>query len=150
MRFRIAHIKFLTCWSQWPRGLNRRSAAFRLLRLWVRIPLVIWMSVSCECCVLSERGLCDELLTLLVESYRMWCVVVCDLETSWMRRPKPRWAVSPKKKYIFLQLRWRIRITPKYVCLLVDPCLVIHSVDVKWQLREAVSFRPVQIIFLFC
>ena len=24
--------------SQWPRGLRRRSAAARLLRLWVRIP----------------------------------------------------------------------------------------------------------------
>ena len=26
------------CRSQWPRGLRRRSAAARLLRLWVRIP----------------------------------------------------------------------------------------------------------------
>jgi hypothetical protein len=25
-------------WSEWPRGLRRRSAAARLLRLWVRIP----------------------------------------------------------------------------------------------------------------
>jgi len=38
------------------------------------------MSVSCECCVLSGRGLCDELVTRLEESYRLWCVVVCDLE----------------------------------------------------------------------
>jgi len=27
------------------------------------------------------RGLCDELITLPEESYRLWCVVVCDLET---------------------------------------------------------------------
>ena len=27
------------CWSQWPRGLRRRSAAARPLSLWVRIPL---------------------------------------------------------------------------------------------------------------
>jgi hypothetical protein len=26
------------CWSQWPRGLRRRSAAVRVLELWVRIP----------------------------------------------------------------------------------------------------------------
>jgi hypothetical protein len=32
--------------------------------------------------VLSGRGLCDELITRLEESYRMWRVVVCDLETS--------------------------------------------------------------------
>jgi len=40
------------------------------------------MSVSCECCVLSGRGLCVELITLAQESYRLWCVVVCDVETS--------------------------------------------------------------------
>ena len=68
--------------SQWPRGLRRRSAAARLLRLWVRIPQWAWMSVCCDCCVLSARGLCDELVTRSEESYRMWCVVVCDLETS--------------------------------------------------------------------
>ena len=32
------------------------------------------------CCVLSGRGLCDELITRPEESYRLWCVVVCDLE----------------------------------------------------------------------
>jgi len=37
------------------------------------------MSVYCECCVLSGRGLCDELITRPEESYRLWCVV-CDLE----------------------------------------------------------------------
>jgi hypothetical protein len=35
-------------------------------------------------CVLS--GLCDGLITRLEESYRLWCVLVCDLETSRMRR----------------------------------------------------------------
>jgi len=36
--------------------------------------------VCCECCVLSGRGLCDELITRPEESYQLWCVVVCDLE----------------------------------------------------------------------
>jgi len=40
-----------------------------------------------ECCALSGRGLCDGLITRPEESYRLWCVVVCDLETSRMRRP---------------------------------------------------------------
>jgi hypothetical protein len=31
----------------------------------------------CKCCVLLGRGLCDELITLPEESYRLWCVVVC-------------------------------------------------------------------------
>jgi hypothetical protein len=38
--------------------------------------------VCCECCVLSGRVLCDELITRPEESYRLWRVVVCDLETS--------------------------------------------------------------------
>ena len=32
--------------------------------------------------MLSGRGLCDELITRPEESYRLCCVVVCDLETS--------------------------------------------------------------------
>ena len=67
--------------SQWPRGLKRRSAVARLLRLWVRFPPMAWISVCCECSALSDRGLCDELMTRAEESYRLWCVVVCDLET---------------------------------------------------------------------
>jgi len=67
--------------------LRRRSMAARLLRLWVRIPPGAWMFVSCECCVLSSRGHCDEPIIRPEESHRLWCVVVCDLETSWMRRP---------------------------------------------------------------
>jgi len=34
--------------------------------------------------VLSGRVLCDELITRPEDSYLLWCVVVCDLETSWM------------------------------------------------------------------
>jgi hypothetical protein len=45
------------------------------------------MSVVRVECVLLGRGLCDELITRLGDSYRLWCVVVCDLETSRMRRP---------------------------------------------------------------
>jgi len=36
---------------------------------------------------LSGRGLCDELITRPEESYRLCCVVVCDLETSRMGAP---------------------------------------------------------------
>jgi len=75
--------------SQWPRGLRRRSAAARLLRSWVRISTGAWKFVCCECCVLSGRGLCDDLIPRPEESYRLWCVVVCDLEISRMRMPWP-------------------------------------------------------------
>jgi len=93
------------CRSQGPRGLRGRSAAARLLRSWVRIPQWAWMFVCCECCVLSGRGLCDELITRPEESYRVWCVVVCDLETSRKRRPWPALGRSATKK---------------------NPCIIIH------------------------
>ena len=43
--------------------------------------------VCCECRVLSGRGICDELITRPEESYRLCCVVVCDLETSRIGAP---------------------------------------------------------------
>jgi len=87
--------------SQWPHGLRRRSTAARLQRLWVRIPPGAWVSVCCE---LSGGGLCDKLITRPEESYRLWCVVVCDLETSRMRRPWPALGRSAtgKQKYLYL------------------------------------------------
>ena len=79
------------------RGLRHRSAAIRLLRLWFRIPQGDGV---CLLLVLSGRGLWDQLLTRPEESYRLWSVVVCDLETSWMRRPWPtgRWCAKRKNE----------------------------------------------------
>jgi len=71
--------------SQRPRSLRCRSAAARQLRVWVRIPLGARMSVCCDYCVFSGRGLCVGLITRPEESYLLSYVVVCDLETSWMR-----------------------------------------------------------------
>jgi hypothetical protein len=69
-----------------PSGIRRRFAAAHLLRLWVWILLVAWMFVCCECYVLSGRGLCNELITYPEESYWLGCIVMCDLETSRMKR----------------------------------------------------------------
>jgi len=54
--------------------------------------------------VLSGRGLRDELITHPEEPYRLWCVVVCDLETSWMRRPWPTGGCRAKNKLFVLLL----------------------------------------------
>ena len=66
---------------------GERPAAAHLLKSWVRIPRGAWIFVCCDCRVLSGRGLCDELITHPEESYRLCCVVVCDLETSRMDAP---------------------------------------------------------------
>jgi len=62
-------------------GLSVRSHAE--MRVW--IPLGAWMFVvCCQAEVSATRwSLCPE------ESYRLRCVVVCDLETSRMMRPRP-------------------------------------------------------------
>ena len=75
--------------SRWqrPRSLRGGSAAALMLGLWVRIPPGAWMSVSCECCVLSGRGLCVVLITRPEECYRV-CLTGYDHESSIMRRPK--------------------------------------------------------------
>jgi hypothetical protein len=72
-----------------PCGLKRRSAAARLLGLWVRISPGAWRSLSCEYCVLSGWGLCDGLITPQSSPTGCVCLVVCDLETSKKRRPRP-------------------------------------------------------------
>jgi hypothetical protein len=56
------------------------------------------MPVSCECCVLSGRGLSEGPIPLPEELYRLWCVTVCDLETSEMRRPWPALGCGAKEK----------------------------------------------------
>ena len=68
-------------------SVGERPQAAHLLRSWVRIPPGAWIFVCCECRVLSGRGPCDELITRPEESYRLCCVVVCDLETSRMGAP---------------------------------------------------------------
>jgi hypothetical protein len=60
-----------------PSVLRRRSAGACLLRLLVRIPPGAWVSVVGVVCY-TGRSLCDELITRSDETYRLWCVVVCD------------------------------------------------------------------------
>jgi hypothetical protein len=86
------------------------------------------MFVCYECCVLSGRGLCDELITRPEEPYRLWRVVVCDRETSDTRRLKPatglyeiqpQWVVTPRKQTnnSSISLQWHLLIFP-FSCLI--------------------------------
>ena len=67
--------------SEWPRGLTRRSAAARLLEM----PEGMDVCVLRVLCVV--RSLCEGLITRPEKFYRVWGVVVWDIETSKMRRP---------------------------------------------------------------
>jgi hypothetical protein len=66
--------------SQWPRGLTRESAAARVLGLRVRMQPKAWMSVCCECCLLSGRSVCEGPIPRPQKSYRVWCARVCVAE----------------------------------------------------------------------
>jgi len=110
---------------QWPRCLRRRSTTARPLRFWVRIPPEAWMFVCCEGCLSSGRILCGGFITRPEGSYRLWLVVVCDLETSKMRRLKPAaglWKIQPKDynakktKNIFSQVANGCRLIKYHRC----------------------------------
>ena len=70
--------------------------------------------------MLSGRGLCDELITRPEESYRLWCVVVYDLETSRIGAP-----------YIYDLSNLRVNRS------LVDECVIRIN-------KEAVLSYPLQ------
>jgi hypothetical protein len=69
--------------------------------------------------VLSGRGLCDELITRPEESYRLWYVVVCDLETSRIGAP-----------YIYDISNLRVKESPKHSS---NP---ITGLDRPWDFQE--------------
>jgi len=72
---------------------------------------------------LSGRGLCDELITRPEESYRLCCVVVCDLETSIMGAP-----------YIYDISRLRVKVLFLIYIQLANP-RVLRSVAL-WNYSE--------------
>jgi hypothetical protein len=78
--------------SQWPRGRRRRSPT----AIVGRIPPGAWMFVCCMC-LLSGRGLWDELITRPEESYQLWRVAVCDQETSWYEEVTARVGMHSQK-----------------------------------------------------
>jgi len=60
---------------------------------------------------LSGRGLCDELIIRPEESYRLCCVVVCDLETSRIGAP-----------YIYDISRLRVKCFEIKIILVINSC----------------------------
>ena len=75
-------------------GMKRKCTAAARCKTWVcgrslagiarSNPAGAWLSVSCDFCVLSGRGLCDGPITCPRESYRLClgvCVIECDQTT---------------------------------------------------------------------
>jgi len=79
------------------------------------------MCVCCESCVLSGRSLCDELITRPEESHRLRCIVMCDLETSRMRRLWPALGHSATKK-----IKDQLLTSRAVVSLMTGPFTVLY------------------------
>jgi len=77
--------------------------------------------------VLSGRGLCDELITRPEESYRMCCVVVCDLETSRMGAPYIYIYIYDISRLRVNILRSEINIFHKFVLWSLLKILIFES-----------------------
>ena len=77
--------------------LRRGCAVARLLGLQVRIP-----PAGMDVCILWKfcvvRGFCDGPIPRPEESYRLWRVILWDLETSRKRRPWPALGCCARKK----------------------------------------------------
>jgi hypothetical protein len=97
--------------------LRCRSTAPHLLILWVRIPQVYGSFLFWFLCFVRE-SFCNELITRPEESYRMWCVVVCDLETLWMRNPWPNggWFIKNKEFVVLCRIRPTLSVAVDIVC----------------------------------
>jgi len=82
----------------------------------------------CLLWVLSGRGLCDELIILPEESYRLWYVVVCDLEISWMRRPWPTGGCCARKQnWCPVVWKWVRPMAPAVSCWPLTVEARVHS-----------------------
>ena len=103
-----------------------------------------WIFVCCECRVLSGRGLCEELITRSEESYRLYCVVLCDLETSGMGAPYIYIYI-----YIYIYDIRRLRFKFLYLHLFNIKCehTCLH-IDQTAQVRLVCSKRQTPFVIL--
>jgi len=96
-------------------------------------------------CVLSGRDLCDELITRLEESYWLWCVIVCALETSWMRRPWPTGrggggALGPKTNKQKKHSRWaKSALSSEHDCDMISNDAVF-SLSEDWNGLKVIGY----------
>jgi hypothetical protein len=87
--------------------------------------------VSVVC--LSGRGLCDGLITRPEESYRLWCILVCDLEASRMRRPWSALVCYSREKHSHSNA-WVMHL-PIYLKHVIRMffCNVVTVFSVEWE-----------------
>jgi hypothetical protein len=106
--------------SHWPRSLKRGSAAACLLEFWFQICPGSWMSVYCECCVLSVEVSASG--WPLIQGSPAECVhacnIECDCEALIMRRPWPaRGCYAMGEKNVEKWLNYCYRLAHTFLCV---------------------------------
>jgi hypothetical protein len=109
------------------------------------------VTVSYNFCVLSGRVLYDKPITRTEESYRLCCVIVCDLETSRMRQSWPALDCFTKGKSLVLSLKnvdcrgigCFIRHKTKHLkhFLFSKISILVHKIHKKTGISEITSFQ---------
>ena len=143
-------------WRHWPTNANPSGRAVSGVRL---RPLASWdcgfeshagalVSVSCEFCLLSDRGTCVGVITRPEESCWVWCVSECGRETSIVGGPGPLWGpVAPWKKRIYERNRKPSKsghIFPWYIRYSII-ILKIKYPDIYWQFKLCVRIPSVPV-----
>ena len=100
------------------------------------------MFVCCDCCVLSGRGLCDELITRSEESYRLWCVVVCLVK---MRSHTQSVVIEPNRRWITGSISYKPLISDLSVLRVCNKTGGIIKGDIKKMIRQTNDLHTTKI-----
>jgi hypothetical protein len=105
------------------------------------------MFVCCVCCVLSVRGLCDELITSPEEFYRPGPSLWVIKKSREMGGHSPRWAAEPEKIIIINYNKVSVlRLQPVCECLYRvhknDAFLVVHSTSTPSRSSDEMGLEP--------
>ena len=109
---RTLKVKYLSSWPRWLHGLRLRSAAaFRDLGFESRWGA--WMSLCCECCVLSGSGLCDgPISSRRVLPSVCVCVCVCVCHWVWSDATVTLYTYNDYVEEMTYNVTWRrVRVT---------------------------------------
>jgi hypothetical protein len=82
-------VNHVVYWSRWPRNLRRWSETTWFVGPRVQIPLRAWIFVPCLCCVVCGFATSWSLVQRSHIRCVFVCLIVCDLETSKIKRPRP-------------------------------------------------------------
>ena len=110
------------------------------------------MSVCCECCVLSGRGLCVGLITRSEESYRLWCVWVRSWSLDNEKALAHWWLLRQNKRKLLLinfscwtSINWKL-LTPCILAVSSHFSLILHLFKERNSLNNTEFFSLSSVI----